>query len=235
VRERFAGLLESLGSAGFYTALLGLAAWGWGTLGLPQTTGMREITGTVPGLVFFGLSTLVTSWMALIPARLLETSGRGWFPRRMLQMSGGVCAGLLISWMSARLLVHLPGTGPIGTGPLGTPLLTEFGDLSLVDGHDLLSPAGFAVWLAGLLGFAGWGRLAESQRKQAFSWAGVLWMGMVAAGLSKVFVFDQRWGTWLAVAAAAVVQLAAHSRRSAEHLTASDMPATMVARNLPRA
>ena len=37
----------------------------WGGLGLPQTTGLREITASVPGVVFFGLATLVTSWAAL--------------------------------------------------------------------------------------------------------------------------------------------------------------------------
>jgi len=229
-RERVAGLMEALGSAGFSTALLSLAAWLWGSLGLPQTPGMRQITGSVPGVALFGLSTLVASWMALIPARLMETTGWGWVPRRMAQVAAGACGGLLISWMSARLLIELNGAGP-----LGPPLLTEFGDLPLIDGHHSLSPGGFAVWLAGLLGFAGWGRLAESQRKRSFSWASVLWMGLVAAGLSKVFVFDQRWGTWLAVAAAIVVQLAPHGRRSGEHLSAPSVPPGIANQHLQRA
>jgi serine/threonine protein kinase len=209
-RERVAGLFEALGSAGLQATLLGVAAWGWGWLGLPQTPGMRAITGTLPGVVFFGLATLVSSWAALIPARLLESTERGWFLRRLMQIGAGVGGGLLVWWMSQRLLVDLRDTGP-----LGAPLLTYFGDLPLIDGHRSLSPAGFGVWFAGLLGFAGWGRLAESRRKRSFSWAGVLWVALVAVGLSKIFAFDQRWGTWLAVASAVVVQLASAARPSA--------------------
>jgi hypothetical protein len=203
-RERVAGLLEGLGSAGFYTALLGGGAWMWGGLGLPQTTGLREITASVPGVVFFGLATLVTSWAALIPARLLETTDRGWFSRRLVAVACGVGGGLLIWWMSQRLLVNLQEGGP-----LGPPLWTEFGELPLVDGHQSLSPAAFAVWLAGLLGLAGWGGLAQSRRKRSFRWMGVVGVVLVAVGLSKIFAFDQRWGNWLAVASAVVVQLAA--------------------------
>ncbi len=203
-RERVAGLLEGLGSAGFYTALLGGGAWMWGGLGLPQTTGLREITASVPGVVFFGLATLVTSWAALIPARLLETTDRGWFSRRLVAVACGVGGGLLIWWMSQRLLVNLQEGGP-----LGPPLWTEFGELPLVDGHQSLSPAAFAVWLAGLLGLAGWGALAQSRRKRSFRWMGVVGVVLVAVGLSKIFAFDQRWGNWLAVASAVVVQLAA--------------------------
>ena len=203
-RERVAGLLEGLGSAGFYTALLGGGAWMWGGLGLPQTTGLREITASVPGVVFFGLATLVTSWAALIPARLLETTDRVWFSRRLVAVACGVGGGLLIWWMSQRLLVNLQEGGP-----LGPPLWTEFGELPLVDGHQSLSPAAFAVWLAGLLGLAGWGGLAQSRRKRSFRWMGVVGVVLVAVGLSKIFAFDQRWGNWLAVASAVVVQLAA--------------------------
>lgn len=209
-RERASGMFEALGSAGVQAALIGVAAWLWGWLGLPQTPGLRAITGTLPGVVFFGLSTLVTSWMALIPARMLETTERGWFVRRVMQIGAGVGGGLIIWWMSQRLLVDLRDTGP-----LGEPLLTYFGDLPLIDGHRSLSPAGFAVWLASLLGVAGWGRLAESRRKRSFSWAGVLWVALVAVGLSKVFAFDQRWGPWLAVASAVVVQLASAGGASA--------------------
>ncbi|MFN9372845.1 MAG: serine/threonine-protein kinase [Planctomycetaceae bacterium] len=206
-RERVAGLLEAVGSAGFYAALLGGVAWGWGSLGLPQTTGLRQITSTLPGLVFFGLAALVTSWAALIPARLLETTERGWFSRRLVEVACGVGGGLLIWWMSQRLLVNLHEGGP-----LGPPLWTEFGELPLVDGHQSLSPAAFAVWLAGLLGFAGWGGLAQSRRKRSFRWLGVVGVALVAVGLSKVFAFDQRWGTWLAATSAVVVQLAAPHR-----------------------
>ena len=206
-RERVAGLLDALGSAGFYAAVLGGGAWLWGGVGLPQTTGLREITASVPGVVFFGLATLVTSWAALIPARLLETTDRGWFSRRLAEMACGVAGGLLIWWMSQRLLVNLQQGGP-----LGPPLWTEFGDLPLVDGQQSLSPAAFAVWLAGLLGLAGWGGLAQSRRKRSFRWLGVVGVALVAVGLSKVFAFDQRWGNWLAVASAVVVQWAAPHR-----------------------
>ena len=149
----------------------------WGGLGLPQTTGLREITASVPGVVFFGLATLVTSWAALIPARLLETTDRGWFSRRLVAVACGVGGGLLIWWMSQRLLVNLQEGGP-----LGPPLWTEFGELPLVDGHQSLSPAAFAVWLAGLLGLAGWGGLAQSRRKRSFRWMGVVGVVLVAVG-----------------------------------------------------
>lgn len=207
-RERVSGLLESMGSVGFYAALLGGLAWMWSGLGLPQTTGMRQITGTLPGLAFFCLATLVASWAALIPVRLLETTERGWLARRLFEVVCGALGGLLIWWMSQRLLVNLQQGGP-----LGAPLWTEFGDLPLIDEQQALSPAAFAVWLGGLLSLAGWSGLAKSRRKSQLSWIRIEAVVLVAVGLSKAFAFDQRWGTWLAIASAVVVQLA-NTRRT---------------------
>jgi eukaryotic-like serine/threonine-protein kinase len=194
VRQRMSELALSLTFAALSTALV--------TMGISFTSGLftdnaqlAEFAGTVLG----------ASWLVLAQAKLWEGRSFDVGMRRASLVLTGAAIGSLAFWLHHTLVVDLPTTGSIDAA------FPNIGMHSLIEANtkDQPSMTGYIVFFVCLMGIRRWWRQADSFRSSRLAIWSILPTAALAFLLTAIFSFPTIWGTAIAAAISATVQLSA--------------------------
>jgi len=192
VRARAAGLSGSLAMAGLATAAI--------------TTGLYFITdffADTQQVAFFGLSSLLGSWLILTTSKSIE--GRAWegYSQRFSMLATGVALGAGIYGLGHLLMINFDGLQSASS------LMRHIGRYALLDEASQPTLASYMAFFGGLVCFRRWWWHADSFRSRRFRFSSTLLTLALAYVLSTIVTFPQSWGVLWATTMSAVVQLSA--------------------------
>ena len=192
LRTRIAGLSSSLATASLVTTAI--------------TTGLYFVTdffADTPHIAFFGLSSLLGSWLILSVSKWLE--GRSWEPyaQRSTMLATGIVLGGGIYGLSHLLMVDLP------TLEGASSWMQRVGRYPLVDDSFQPTMASYMAFFGCLICFRRWWWHADSFRTSRFRFSSTLLTLALAFVLSTIVTFPASWGMLWATTMSAVVQLSA--------------------------
>ncbi len=214
-RDRLAAAAQSMTLAvGFTLPILGVIAFL-----LPE---MQD-----PGrLGLFGLTTVIASWLVLLPAKLWEGTATEPTIRRLVLLCAGIVVGILAYGLDQALMVDIPRiTQAIRPdeamfSSIGNQTLDQQSpnyELWIKDTNQNVALwlkhqptlAGFVVFFALLFGVRRWWWQADSFRPKRFRVGSLLLTGILGFAITCLCLFPHGWAALWAVAISAVVQLSA--------------------------
>jgi len=194
LRTRAAGLTGSLATASLVTAAI--------------TTGLYFITdffADTQHVAFFGLSSLLGSWLILSTSKSME--GRSWesYSQRFSMLATGVALGAGVYGLSNLLMVNFDGL-KIKTA---SSLMERVGRYPFLDEAFQPTLASYMTFFGCLIWFRRWWWHADSFRSRRFRFSSTLLTLALALVLSTIVAFPWDWGVLWATTMSAVVQLSA--------------------------
>ena len=172
------------------------------------TTAVHFATNLLPGMAdvaFFGSVTLIAAWALVIPAKMWEGRSGDVVVRRLIQGGIGVGVGALAFVIQQFLLLN---ENPLLiTNGNGGAFDGHIGRISLLDGRNEPTMAGFMVFFGLLFLIRRWWWQADSFRKSRFRISSALVTLLLGVILTSMLPFPETLGATWALAISAVVQL----------------------------
>ena len=171
------------------------------------TTAVHLATDMLPNtadVAFFGIMTLVSAWVLIVPAKLWEGRTGDTVVRRLIQGSLGLGVGALAAILQQFLLLNestlmrTEGEGVFNGGTIGRLHLLQNG---------MPTMPGFMMYFGLLFLFRRWWWQADSFRKTRFRISSSLVTLFLGVVLSAILPFSEQLGAIWALAISAVVQL----------------------------
>ncbi|MCY2965160.1 MAG: serine/threonine-protein kinase, partial [Planctomycetota bacterium] len=202
-RSRIGNLSTSMASVGIWSAVVTAIVAGFSNwVGeIPHTS---QIFNDPARVGLFGLTTVIASWVVMLPTKIWEGREVGGWSRRLVMLALGGGVGAIAWWLNDTLMT---GLRPEAVFP--NSIFTRIGHYPLLEQGGALSMAGFAAYFAALLGFIRWRLQADSFRSKRLRAFALLLTAGTAWLLPALFVFNQTWGVCWGAAISAVVQLSA--------------------------
>ena len=167
---------------------------------------LTDVIPEAPDAVFFGMTTLISVWVLLIPAKLWEGVGGEGLLRRSLQFAAGVLVGLLVWFLQDFLLLsdaemfHTDGTGVVAAKlESSVPLLV----------NNVPTPAGFMCFFGLLFGVRRWWQQADRWRSARLRISSAMVSLLAGAAVAWLLPFPVALGSTLALSVSMVLQLSA--------------------------
>lgn len=173
------------------------------------TTAVHLATDLLPDpvqVVYFGMVTLVASWVLIVPAKLWEGKASDGVSRRIVQGSLGLGVGAFAYMLKEFLLLNDHSLLNVGRGGLVREL--QAGRISIATMDGLPTMAGFMVFFGLLFSVRRWWWQIDSFRKSRFRVSSAMVTLILGAVLTGILPFPEELGATWALAISAVVQLA---------------------------
>ena len=167
-----------------------------------------------PGrLGLFGMTTIVASWLLILPAKMWEGTATDPSIRRLVLLSAGVVVGVIAFGLDQTLLVDVPRIADMTTNDT---MFHDIGNQPLFEKTPSLGRmleyqptlAGYVVFFAGLFGLRRWWWHTDAFRPKRFRVSSLVLTGILGFLITCVWAFPHGWAALWAVAISAVVQLA---------------------------
>jgi hypothetical protein len=156
---------------------------------------------TPASLALFAFTTLLGSWLVIIPSKLWEGNPVDLGGRRVVMAALGAALGASAYWLERWLMVGLPFDSAV------RPLISNVAGFSLASDNGKLNEAAFVVFFAALFAMRRWWWHSDSFRPRRLRVFSLLLTALLAWALPCFFKFNQVWGVCWAVAISAAVQL----------------------------